>query len=300
MSSTIRIFLKRTVLFIGIPIASLVILLLALQFLTIKKINEYTLDENVTSAFIGDSHVQQAIDDRLISNSVNLSQKGESFYFSYYKIKRLTATHPHIKTIYLGFSYHSLSSYYEEYIFGRYSKDISSRYFLILPLADKMDFIRCNSDELPAYLKNIYKEGLGNAFRKKKRNTILGYYENNFAHTKADQKYTEQRLAFQFYKGDTLNSFSAWNIRYLLKIIRLCRTESIRLVMLNTPLHPYYKNGIPQAYIEQYNRILNAAHLQVIDFRDLTLSDSCFIPDGDHVSVEGSEIVSRYLDAKMK
>jgi hypothetical protein len=105
----------------------------------------------------------------------------------------------------------------------------------------------------------------------------------------------DKRAIQQYYIHDTLRGFSEINITYLQKIIELCKNENVELVVLNTPLHPYYKNKIPKKFIDKYNELIINNSLKQIDFSGLDLSDSCFIPDGDHVSERGATITSNYL-----
>ena len=37
------------------------------------------------------------------------------YYFSYFKLKNILEENPNVRTVYLGFSYHNLSSHYDEY-----------------------------------------------------------------------------------------------------------------------------------------------------------------------------------------
>ena len=293
---TVNQFLKRVVFFISFPIGIFIITLITITYLNNKIFIEYKLNKNVGNIFIGDSHVQLAINDKIVKNSINLSRNSESYIFSFYKINLLLKNNPSIKKIYLGFSYHNLSSYYEDFIFGHSSKDVAPNYFFILPFSENLNFIKYNSKELPTYFKNVFITGFKNVLSKNNKNSYLGYYENGFKSTQAIQNSMDKRLLFQFYKNGKLNKFSNYNIHYLTKIIDLCKKNRIDLVMLNTPLHNYYKNKIPKEYIEKYNEIININDLNVIDFNDLTLSDSCFIPDGDHISEKGALLISKYLN----
>jgi len=126
--------------------------------------------------------------------------------------------------------------------------------------------------------------------------SYLGNYRNRFKKSKPGMTAMERRLSLQFNANGKQNIFSDVNIHYLLQIIELCRQRNIDLVMLNTPLFGYYKNSIPHEYLEKYDQIVNTYQLKVVDFHELPLSDSCFIPDGDHVSGRGSVIDSPYIN----
>ena len=54
-----------------------------------KTISGLNKDQFIKMLFMGDSHIQKGIIDSLIPNSANVAQNSESFYFTYFKIKKL-------------------------------------------------------------------------------------------------------------------------------------------------------------------------------------------------------------------
>jgi len=295
MNSATNQFLKKTTVFLALPLIIFAGTVMILNLLNNKIFNEFKIDKNITTVFIGDSHIQQAVNDKIVNNSINLSQNSESYYFSFNKIDGLIKNNTSIKKIYLGFSYHSLSSYNEDFVFGKFSKDISARYFFILPLSEKLKFIRYNSKDILAYFKNILINGVHNVVVKNNQCSFLGSYENNFKNTTVNRSSMDKRLLFQFYSHGKLDPFSTYNIFYLNKIISLCKTNKIELVLLNTPLQNYYEEKIPVEYKAKYREIIENSGLQMLNLNGLPLNDSCFIPDGDHVSQKGALLLSNYL-----
>ncbi|MEE9573070.1 MAG: hypothetical protein V3W20_08490 [Candidatus Neomarinimicrobiota bacterium] len=288
-------FFNKTMLFISVPTILLILTFLLLNYYNNKFI-ESEISSTVTTLFIGDSHIQKSIDDKLITTAINISQSSESFYYSYYKLDKILKANPSIKRIYLGFSYHSLSSYYDEFVFGKYSKNISSRYFFILPLSEKFKLFKYNFRKLPIYIKEVYKHGIMNIFKTGNNYSFLGQYENKFENVSAVQNSMDKRLLLQFYNNNRLINFSESNISYLIKIIDLCDKNKVELITLNTPLHSYYKSKIPMEYLKKYNEIISQNRIVTINFDELVLDDSCFIPDGDHVSEKGALQTSNYFN----
>lgn len=280
----IDVFLRKVALFLIIPVLGGVILYCLLTYKNNSVIKKYKLDQQITTLFIGDSHIQQCINDARIPNSVNFSMHSESYYFSYYKIKMLLKNNFQVKKVYLGFSYHNLSSYNDAFIFGTYSKDIAPRYFFIMPNAEKWKLIESNADNFTLFAKNILVNGMKNSF--------LGNYHNDFNRVTANTVSMDKRILFQFYHENKLDSFSSFNLHYLGEIVKLCEKEKIQLIFLSTPLHIYYRNHIPLAYIKKYDEVLKTYKSPVVNYSGIAFSDSCFVPDGDHVSVKGSTIAS--------
>jgi len=285
-------FLKEIFAFTTIPLICVVIGLLLISY--ISKTIHYKLNDSITDIYIGDSHIQCAINDSLLQNSKNVATSAESFYFSYYKLENLIEKNQHIQKVYLGVSYHSLSNYYNDFISGEYSLSTSPKYFYFLPVEEQFKLVAWNRKDLPAFIKAVSRIGYTLLTDDGTYFSSFGY-SNNFTNVTASKPSMEKRLQFQYYTNGKLNDFSEINLLYLKKIITLCKTNKIDLVLLNTPLHPYYKSKIPANYIAKFNEIAKSYNLKVIDFSNLSLSDSCFVPDGDHVSEKGARLATKEI-----
>jgi hypothetical protein len=281
--------------FIVVPLAVFLLAMLVIYVHDNLTLANYKTAPGITSVFVGDSHVQLAINDRLYSGGINLSQQSESYKYSFFKMQTILKNNPSIKKMYLGFGYHSLSSYYDDYISGKYSKFISPRYFFILPTDEKMLVLKQNRTQLPELFKNIISNSVETLFAKNRHALFLGHYENDFHAVSAVKESMDHRLSKQFYEDGKVRDFSETNLYYLYRLIDLCKKEHIELFILNTPLHPYYKSKIPRKFIEKYDEVVREKNLKVIQFDHLRLTDSCFIPDGDHVSEKGAAITTRQL-----
>jgi hypothetical protein len=287
-------FIKNVLFFLSIPTIVLLALFTGLTYLNKKSFDNYRLNADIHTLFIGDSHVQMAINDSLLPFAKNLSQNSESFKFSYYKLETLLKQNPSVKNVYLGCGYHSLSDYNDDYIFGIYSKDISARYFFILPFREQLQTMVDNRKALPTYIRNIFELGAHN-ITQNKQPSFLGFYENTFENACIQDKSMSKRIQNQFFDNGRVRGFSATNFFYLTQIIKLCQNNQIQLRLINTPIHPIYKSKIPQKFLMHYDSIVTQSHLSLFDFNNLNLKDSCFIPDGDHVSASGALLVTNYF-----
>lgn len=129
-----KIFLARIAAFF-----SLLLLLFVMGIVFFSNSNKflkkrYDLGTRDFAVFMGDSHVRSSLNDKQIENHVNLGLYAETFYFTYYKLKFLLAENSNVKRVYLGLGYHSLSNFYDKFIYGKDSKTISSNYFSYSPL----------------------------------------------------------------------------------------------------------------------------------------------------------------------
>lgn len=284
-------FITNTVVFISIPIVIGIPILFAFDLYVNGLYNDDKIKGNISDIYIGDSHIKHAINDSIIPNSLNIAESSESFYFSYFKLKILLDNNPSIKKVHLGLSYHNLSNYYDRFISGDYSLATAPKYFYSLPIKEQFRMIFWNKKNLISFTKSIIKHGI-KKIKNDKYSLFDRGFSNRFNGTKVDQSSMNKRLLFQFYKNDNLNSFSECNIKYLKKIIILCKSKSVELHVLNTPLHPYYNSKIPKEYTKKLNEIIRENQLHYIDLSNLKLKDECYIPDGDHVTKLGAEITS--------
>jgi hypothetical protein len=285
----INVFLATTASFLSLPLLCLIALFCYKSYQCTHSISDLDY-RGRTTFFIGDSHVQNCVNDSIVDKGITLSVKAESYYFSYFKIRRLLEHNARIRRIYLGFSYHNLSSANEDFVFGRYSKDIASRYFFILPISEQFRLLSANKHHLYAFIKKtlLYKPS-----------AFLGGYENNSYLSAVVDSSVSKRIKFHYYNGTRLAPVSAFNLQYFDKIIRLCSRRGIQLTLLNTPLHPLYTSRIPSQYTSRYQQLVARYKLPIVDFKNIPFDDSCYIPDGDHVSVKGAVIASTFLEQQL-
>ena len=151
-------FLRKTLTFLIIPtiIGSSIFTLFVIWITNLS--SEYQLKSDIRNIYIGDSHIEKAINDSIMPNSLNLGTTSESFYFSYYKLKLLLNNNPHVKKVYLGFSYHNLSNYYEKFISGDYSVIIAPKYFYILPPKEQFKMVYWNKKKLISFIKTTIEK----------------------------------------------------------------------------------------------------------------------------------------------
>lgn len=257
------------------------------MFLTITSVKSkaFRIDDAYSEVFLGDSHVRYAVNDSLLKNGINLGNSSESIYFSYYKLDQLLKSNQSIETVYLGFSYHNISDYYDEYINGLYALSVAPNYFYLLSFTKQLQLIGWNSGKLPSFVKAIMKSGV-KIWRNE--NTFIEGFNNTHTNTRANKTTMDERLNFQYYTNDTLNSFSTLNLKSFADIVALCKEKQVELVILNTPIHPYFKSKIPQEFIDKHHSLIHQYNLRTIDLTVLELSDSDFQGEGDLVSMEGA------------
>ena len=120
-----KLFLKK-ILYLTLIIIIIIVSLLYFSDNSINRIEPKLLKikNDISVVFAGDSNVECAINDKIISNSINIAQSGEAYLFTFAKLRSLLEYNPQIKTIFLGFSYNNLLKTTEDlWLFRRYFRN---------------------------------------------------------------------------------------------------------------------------------------------------------------------------------
>ena len=293
-------FIKSILSFL-IPISTclflfFLIITLSTQILTSSS-KQYKFQENIELLFLGDSHITNAVIDSLIPNAVNLAKRSEPYYYTYQRLKFIS-NNSKIEKVILGYSYHNISSYYDEFISGYLSAVMPHKLFFCLEFSEKLRVLNWNRKKLILVSKKIFKSFYHQYYNLVEENDEYSFYDgynNPFKNEKVNLKSLQNRIFFQFYSKDKVTDFAGLNIIYLKKIIDFCQEKNIELSFLVTPLHPTYISKVPSTFKYKFHDFAFENKIDLIDLESLNLSDSLYVPDGDHVNMRGAEFTSAYL-----
>ena len=300
-----KTFIRALYIFFIPIVLSLIFFLTALVL--ISKIvsshsNQYDFDKNIETVFMGDSHITNTVIDSLIPKALNLSKRSEPYYYTFQKLKFLTKNSK-INKLILGCSYHNISNYYDEFINGHLSTVMPHKLFFTLELSEQLRVINWNKGKILLLFKKIILSAYYQYFENKSKKLdywfIDGYY-NPFRKSKVNLNSLEKRIKFQFYLNQKVINFADLNIIYLKKIIDFCKEKNIELSFLITPLHPLYNSNIPSIFKYRFHDFALQNNVNLINLEALNLSDSCYVPDGDHVTTKGAEITTRALIEELR
>jgi hypothetical protein len=253
---------------------------------------------------IGDSHTECAIDDDIYSCAENVSQGATAYLYSYCKLKKFLNENNHIDTVLLSFHYLSLiaDGVDNRWIFGEN--------FLIEKVSHHLTLL--NNEEIAilthertAFVKAILHPPyriLFNFIVKKGsisyQNLHIGEYE------KLDMNKLEEDIARNKNKhAERAREISFYQKEYLLKIVDLCKSKNVELILINSPIYKPEIYGDIDKLNDYYNTYLSG--IKYLDYSAFALPDSCY-RDIYHLNYKGAEIFSKYLqenfgtDAKLK
>ncbi len=238
----------------------------------------------------GDSHMQKGVQES--GNVVNISESAESYWLTYLKLSAITEYGAHPDWILLGIGHHNLAPYYDEYIDGPLAA---------ASLWDDAHFLSYSYFMLAARhpgaltAKGFIKEvrfNVATALWLEQVRDILGGYSNEYTPAHSDTRATDVRLAQQYSHPGT----SVSNLRWLDSVIALCQRNEIPIVGLSTPTSPYYRQNIPPGVAHSTKTLIDTRRIDAfIDYSDLDLPDSMYLPDGDHLNARGAQAFSQIL-----
>jgi len=255
----------------------------------------YKTDPSVSTIITGDSHVQCAIDDSNLDTMKNISTSSECYLYSYYKLREIFEHNPNIRHLVLGFSYHNLSSYYDDYLTGEPAVSVLSRYVDVIDPSEYVKLVRTNFKLIRPILKKI-----AIPLSMKRHRYIGGFLHRDTGDMSVNEKTINRRIKNQYYRNQEPRSYSQTNIEYFYKILDLCKRHDVSIILLSTPTHPEHYRKIPDTFKSLYLQLIRENNLTVIDFAGLKLSDEHFMPDGDHLNNRGAALATEYFSNSLK
>lgn len=288
-------FLKRFGQFLLFSIVINVLLLVLIVALNRVAVSRCDVGGDIKAVIVGDSHTMWSINDHDIKNVKNISLNAEGYVYTYYKLKRLLDKNEVISHVYLGFGFHNLSGYYDDYISGFQFTNIVHRYLGVMPIRDLIEFVLRNPRDVPEIFKNVVQKG-GRAGINQQC-ILFGSFPDERKMQTFDFSKMKKRIVEQYFDDGQVIHHSESNLEYLQKIVSLLRERNIRLTLLNTPLHVNYVESIPEEYKNEYYNYIDRNQLSVYEFADLHLSNEQFLPDGDHVNYRGAILTTEKFRA---
>jgi hypothetical protein len=277
-----RRFIYKTSFFILKTLVVFLLLFLAIIFY----FKSHPFKESHSTVFLGDSRIQY-----LYNNKDNLAQGSEPLKYSYLKLITLAKMNK-LDTVFIGFSHHSLSTYWDPYMnyYEMTERLALPRYFVLLDWQETLRGYKFSN--LKYLLHNQFEQSYKCLFEG--ANFIPGQFDTTRKALFNGTKQMQLRIQEQFYSEGKIAPFSELNLMYFDKIKQYCKVRNIQLVLVNTPVHSKYYPLIPEIYKSKYDSITKG--FQILDISNLLKEDRCFLADGDHVSMDGSRLMTKVID----
>ena len=284
-------FLLYTLIFIVITATCLAIFGL---IICSTRSQSFRLPNNENIVFLGNSHIECAVNDTIVKNSFNFALSNDYTEQVYIKLKLLKRYNSQIDTVIIGYDNVLLSQnldkpilgiispyYYDQYTINDITEIIkqSSFKYVSSHFYEPFDSIKVGNILPSLWGENININNINN----------LGGYEYLVRDKLQRHIELEQSSQIRNLKFDNLS------IYFLDKTLKFCEQYDITPIFLFTPHHKSSKLDI-HTYKNYYNR--NLKHIKYYDFREMELNDSCF-GDKNHLNYKGARIFSEYLETEV-
>lgn len=253
--------------------------------------SHWHLDSQATWVILGHSHAECAYMDTLDPRLVNLAQSGESYFYTWQKLKVLLAHNPDITDIYIEFTNNQIDPEMDAWIWS--DKYIQYRYPLYAPYIDASDALYLARHNTSGYLVAFTSAIKENAL------TVLQGGVQNWGRYGGflglDKVLTEDGGA-RFDAVDLPDEggrvrYSDANLRYLERIVAHCADARVRVHLVRSPQHASYSLSNEAAY--QSIRQQRFPDVPYLDYGQFDLADTLFA-DREHLNEGGAQ---RYTQA---
>ncbi|MBA7546370.1 hypothetical protein ES705_38760 [subsurface metagenome] len=296
-----KLFLKKSLFFLLIG-TLLVFLFFPIDYIYNKRVEKLILDRNISTLICGASHLMCSLDDKIIPNSTNTCLPAESYYYTYYKLKKILLNDNNLKYILLGLSFSSFRENFDSHIYGiGMTSYMYPKYFLILENREKLSLLKKNPIGLLKSIPYIYKKAFIAFFKSNKYTNypFWGSFSDN-ENTNLSDKNIKAAINLHYYDTDSdlLQNFFCLQLEYLMKIIDLCTKKNIRLYLINAPVSNEYFYKIPEKFVNHYYNIIKKLksnrNVKILDYHNYQLPKNCF-GDADHLNSNGAKIFSEKI-----
>jgi hypothetical protein len=276
---------------------SIVIILLFISVggtIFIKSKASFKLPQDKNILILGDSHTEFAIDDNILPRSINVSQGATAYLYTYCELKKFLDENSHIDTLLLSFHYNILTKgaedlwlFKDEFITNKIPK-----YFTLM---GKDEFLIYLNNE--AFIKSTLQIPIINV------RAILRFFRvGSISYTdlyigekgRLDRNKLQEDInrRNKVSKSQQSEILSEHQRNYLLKIVELCKTKQVELILINTPIYDAQKYGSTDKLNNFYDTYLKGT--KYWDYSGYPLPDS-YYGDIEHLNYKGAEIFSSYL-----
>lgn len=254
------------------------------------------LPENCNIVFLGNSHIECAINDTIVKNSFNFGRSGDKTEFIYSKVKLLKRFNPELDTIVIGYDnvlcYQSADSAFNSSLFSPYFFDTHNVKTFFNILFNSSFAYQESHLSHPFNWFKLYQFGesmIKNNVNIKDMTNIGGFLYLKRDKLKEDIK---RRSNIKMNKSRT---FDALSIFFLDETLKFCQENDMTVIFLCPPQHK--KCFLDSTYYREYYS-KKYSNIKFYDFKDLELPDSCF-GDLDHLNYKGARVFSEHLEKEV-
>ncbi len=281
-----KIFIRKIVLMSFITMGVL-LLSTFINYILLSNNNTFRINEKVNTLVLGDSHTKYALNDSILSNTFNLSQNADSYFYSYLKLKQVDKKNEQLDTVLLSFSQHNIHKCIENrWLLNK--KHLKSRLQKYMPLLSVDDYRFILNNRPSMAISGLFSQIVYPAYLLMGGNKYGGYegLKHDLLKEEIDkQKKNGYRQEYKSFNDSPIETI------YLQKIVQYCKTNDLTLILINPPLYKTLHNK--QHGLYNYYE-MNFSNTIFLDFSKLEMEDSYF---GDlvHLTPSGAKYFSELI-----
>jgi len=286
-----RMVLKVSALLL--TVAAIVLVIFLVSGILAKSKTTLVLEPSARLVIMGHSHPECAFVDSMSPSLVNLAQSGESYFYTYQKLKALLPNNGQITDIYVEFTNNQIDQEMDDWIWS--DKYMSHRFPMYAPFLSFQDACLLAVKNPKCFLLS---------FTLSIKENVLKCVSSGSRDLARFGGYNGLQSSIEFNGGVRFNAvelnsgleeesdISFKNIFYLEKMVTLCSTFNVQLHLMRSPQHAGYKKTNEETY--QQIRKERFATVSYLDFGDMQLADSLFA-DTEHLNINGGQYFTRYF-----
>jgi hypothetical protein len=253
-------------------------------------------EDSLKTLILGDSHARTALNPEFIGSACSSAQKAEELEYSYYKLKRALETHEEIENLIITVSYFNFLAPVdtESEMMKRYHRLLDTDFYAAKKKYQEYQASHAYRNLINHKLPQAVPIGLLNELVEDVTQPLFrGGYELRQGSLIGQDRALNAAIQRHYYQGKKLRQGSKLRAAYFGKIVQLCKSQQVRLYVVNTPLHPHYQAQVPPAVISGYEDIItqHSEDFVYLDYSSLKLPDALFF-DYDHLNAEGARLFS--------
>ncbi|WP_298392041.1 hypothetical protein [Flavobacterium sp.] len=275
---------------------SLIVLCFGLKKMVNSSV-DFTLDSKINTLVLGHSQTEHAFKDSIIFGLKNLCFGGESYFYTYQKLKIVlekNKENKNIKNIIVSFSNNQIESVMNKWTYGE--KTVLNFYpkYSFAINAEDSKLIAVNN--FKAFLKAEHLGMISNAKLLVKKKSI--FEDRNFGgYNYINKSQIDSLLQTNYIKdfvANQTNEISSINLNYLDKIVALCKAYEKNLIFIRTPIHQKFFEKLDEIKFQEI-RNMRYSTIPFLDYHGFSLENKHF-KDFNHLNDTGAKKFSNYFN----
>lgn len=282
-------FLKRLYPFLVFPLVTLFVII-GLNHYIVRN-TPVVVPQHKNILVIGDSNPECAVNDSIFDRAYNMSSSGDSYFYSYLKLKKVIDTNRQIDIVLIGFAPHNVVD--NDWLVDPSNLHEKLHHYVGVMSYEDLKFIyQLQPQKTITAIPTFFVRSVINIKQK-----VLGkeiQYPGGFIALERD-KLDKDLIRCMKESINTNLQVSEHEVIYLKKILELCRIKSIQPLFLNTPKwsivmeHPNYGATLFYQYYKD-----NFKGVQFLDYSNLSMQRNHF-GDFVHLNKKGAVFFSKFL-----